>query len=356
MNNLKRLFALAATSLAITSLAGVASAQEWSGSEWWPVTVTDTQTDQEIEYIPLEEAEKDWNICVLFPHVKDLYWTAVNYGVIDEARRLGAKVTLFEAGGYENVSRQLSQFDDCMALGADAIILGAISEAALAPKLRQAQEQGVIVVGVINAIADAPVAGYVDSDYRKQAYAAGRHLVDAVKDREGPVNAVAFPGPQAAYWANEVAEGFKEAIDGTNVELLEVKYGDTGKTVQLRLIEDALQTYDDIDALFVVSAAAEVAPDVLEEAQLDDVLVMGWTATKQSVNHVREGRMLGETTEMPVIMARIATDMTVRALEGKDHPYHVQPSIQILTQENLESYDMTRAFAPDGWKTTFAVE
>lgn len=350
--------------LALGALAGALSiaaapavqAADWSGKPWWPVKVTDKKAGKEIEYTPLEKAEKKWHICILFPHMKDLYWKAVNFGVMDEARRLGVKASLFEAGGYENLPKQLSQFDDCVALGVDAIVLGVISEAGFTAKLNEANDKGIPVVGTINSIAQAPVAGYVDSEYYNQGKISGEHLVAAVKDRAGPVKVVSFPGPQAADWANAGAKGFQDSVANTNIELLETKFGDTGKSVQLKLIEDALQTYDQIDAMWVVSTAAEVAPDAVQDAGRQGVLLMGWTATEGTIGHVKSGRMIGETTEMPVIMGRISMDIAIRVLEKKEHAVHIQPAIKVLTKENLDSFDMGLSFAPETWEPVYTVD
>ena len=73
-------------------------------------------------------------LCVLFPHVKDSMWVAAAYGAVEEAERLGVKLTLLQAGGYENLPKQISQFDDFVAAKSDAIITGAISEAGMAKK------------------------------------------------------------------------------------------------------------------------------------------------------------------------------------------------------------------------------
>ena len=83
------------------------------------------------EYSPLAKASKPWNICVLFPHMKDTFWVAVDYGVVEEAKRMGVNLTLYQAGGYENLPKQLAQFDDCLAGNFDAIVIGPISEAGL---------------------------------------------------------------------------------------------------------------------------------------------------------------------------------------------------------------------------------
>ena len=38
-----------------------------------------------LDYTPVEKAAKKWNICVSFPHMKDAYWMAVDYGVVEES-------------------------------------------------------------------------------------------------------------------------------------------------------------------------------------------------------------------------------------------------------------------------------
>ena len=73
--------------------------------------------------------------------MKDTFWVAVDYGVVEEARRMGVNMTLYEAGGYENLPKQLAQFDDCMAGNFDAIIVGPISEAGLDKKIRKASRR-----------------------------------------------------------------------------------------------------------------------------------------------------------------------------------------------------------------------
>src|ERR1700753_377971 len=56
-----------------------------------------------VEYVPLEKASKPWKICVSFPHMKDAYWLGVDYGVVEEAKRLGVSMNFVEAGGHLDV-------------------------------------------------------------------------------------------------------------------------------------------------------------------------------------------------------------------------------------------------------------
>src|SRR3954451_7658390 len=76
---------------------------------WAPLTVDvwdDLAMDSArstAEYTPLEKAEKPWNLCVSFPHLKDAYWLGVGYGASEQAKAAGVNMTLVEAGGYENL-------------------------------------------------------------------------------------------------------------------------------------------------------------------------------------------------------------------------------------------------------------
>ena len=46
--------------------------------------------------------------------MKDAYWLGVDYGVVDEARQLGVKLNVVEAGGYTELNKQISQIEDCV--------------------------------------------------------------------------------------------------------------------------------------------------------------------------------------------------------------------------------------------------
>ena len=66
----------------------------WSGAaladgNWWPAKVYnyDSGSQKTEDYTPLAKASKPWNICVLFPHMKDTFWVAADYVRQDDWRR-----------------------------------------------------------------------------------------------------------------------------------------------------------------------------------------------------------------------------------------------------------------------------
>src|ERR1700692_414023 len=99
-----------------------------------------------------QSQDKKWNICVSFPHMKDAYWLAVDYGVSEEAKDLGVAMHLVEAGGYTNLNKQISQIEDCVSNGAQAVDIGAISYDGLNETVKRLHEKNIPVIDVINGM------------------------------------------------------------------------------------------------------------------------------------------------------------------------------------------------------------
>ncbi len=347
------------SSVAVAALlagAVFAGGQALAGDQWtFPVYDASSGEKKETTYTPLEKAEKKWNICVLFPHMKDSFWVAVAYGVVEESKRLGVKMTLLQAGGYENLPKQISQWDDCVASGADAIVTGPISEAGMSKKFAEGLEKGIPQVITVNPVLETPVTSKVFVEFDTMGHQTGTHVVDLLGDKGG--KAVAFPGPQASGWAESFAKGFKEALSGTKVELLEEKFGDTGVAVQLKLVEDALQAYPDMNVIWGTAPTAEAAIGAVADAGLEDkMIIMSSYENQAMLDAMNNEEILGFATQYPVMEGRIAIDMAVRALEGKPIEKFLLMIPMMITKDTAKNVDMSAVLAPANWQPVYSVD
>ena len=156
---------LAAATLALAATNPAKAAEHLA--QWWPFKVIDASsgTDVVVDYVPLAKARRRTTLCVLFPHLKDSFWLAVDYGIAEESRRLGVNMNLHEAGGYENLNRQLSQFDDCLAAHASDHYLGGVSEGGMGQKYIEAMNKGIPVISVAVPVSHTKIAGKVYADF-----------------------------------------------------------------------------------------------------------------------------------------------------------------------------------------------
>src|SRR3984957_16339047 len=235
--------------LALAVCAGVAAlvaGAPVSAADWFPYKAEEVTPPfdpngkvSSVEYAPLEKASKPWKICVSFPHMKDAYWLGVDYGVVEEAKQLGVKANIVEAGGYTELKKQISQIEDCVASGAEAVVVGSISGDGLNNLISEVAKKKIPVIDVINGVTSPDISAKSLVSFYTMGAEAGTYL--AKKHPAGTPEVVVgwFPGPAGAAWVEAANKGFLDSVKGSAVKVLEPKFGDTGKEVQQKLVEDA---------------------------------------------------------------------------------------------------------------------
>ena len=351
-----------ATAIGTACLVG-AAAVGTAHADWfpYPIEVWDPPFDMAsprstVDYEPLAAASEPWDICVSFPHMKDDYWLAVDYGVVAESERLGVNMQLVEAGGYTELATQISQIEDCVAGGADAVVIGAISFDGLNNLVAEVRGQGLPVIDVINGMSSPELSAKSLVSFGEMGAKAGEYLVDLHPAGSDPVTVAWFPGPAGAGWVEAGNTGFSEAIAEGAIEIVDTKYGDTGKEAQLALLEDALTTHPDIDYIVGTAVTAEAAVQLLRDlGREDDIQVLSYYFTPGVYENIQRGRILAAPTDSTVIQGRVAIDQAVRILQGEEFLQHVGPELYVIDASNVETFDRDSSLAPADFSPTFSV-
>ena len=355
MKKLLRAITAFAMPLAIPASAFADDWYPYEAEEVTPAFSADG-TVSEVTYSPLEKAEKAWNICVSFPHMKDAYWLGVNYGVAAEAERLGVAMNNVEAGGYTELITQISQIEDCVAGGADAVVVGAISFDGLNNVIGEVAGQGIPVIDVINGVSSSDISAKSLVSFRTMGAETGRYLAEKHPAGSEPVKVGWFPGPAGAGWVEAAHAGFMEAVEGSAVQILEPRFGDTGKEAQLKLVEDVLQANPDVRYFAGTAVTAEAAQGLIRERGLQgEVDLLAFYMTPGVYTGIQRGFILAAPADSMVIQGRIAIDQAVRILEGKEYTQHVGPKIFVVDPSNINDVPRTDILPPDGYKAVFSV-
>jgi len=360
MKPLHKLLSGASTAALVLGIgSAVHAADDWYP---YPVEVWDPPFDMSsprssVDYVPLESASEKWDICVSFPHMKDAYWLGVDYGVVEEAKRLGVAATVVEAGGYTELNTQISQIEDCVSAGADAVIIGAISYDGLNNIVEEIRNKDIPVIDVINGMSSDKLSAKSLVSFGEMGAKAGEYLAEQHPDGSDAVQVAWFPGPAGAGWVEAGNTGFLGAVEGSAVEVIDTKYGDTGKEAQASLVEDALETYPDLDYIVGTAVTAEAAVPILRARGLtDEVKIVSYYFTPGVDRGISRGQILAAPTDSTVIQGRIAVDQAVRILENQDYLKHVGPALYVVNQENHGDFDPSSTLAPDGFRPVFTVE
>lgn len=358
-------------------ICGAATA---TAAPWWPVKVNSYYGTYDVaqkaagkpskslqgpkpeDWIPPAKANKPYTLGVSFPHLKDPYWLAVDYGIVKEAERLGVGIQLVAAGGYTELQKQVDQVENLAQQKVDGIILASISYAALDPLVHETVKKGKPVIEVINDIQAPAIQAKALVSFFDMGFKAGE-FVAADAAGKSQVNVVFLPGPAGSGWAPDTLDGFKEAVKKFpgKVDILAVKWGDTGKNVQLSLIEDVLQTFPKIDYLVGNAVAADAAVGPLAESnRAGSVKVVSTYIIPPLYDKIKAGQVAAAPSDLTVIQGRMAVDMMVRILNGekpgKDFPFRAGPIIPTITKANIGQYPYETLFGDRSFRPQFKVK
>ena len=350
-----RAVAALATVSALAAFAPAAVAETWR-LETWSRPFDYTSPSRVIDYQPLEATSRKWTVCASYPHLKDSYWLSVNYGMVEEARRLGVALKLVEAGGYPNLERQRAQILECIASGADVLVVGTVSFRGLTDTILEIAKD-IPVVSAVNDIADDGIAAKSGVSWITMGARAGEFLAGLHPKGSPPVKVAWFPGPSGSGWVDFVETGFRGAIAEAAVEVVVTKWGDTGKEIQVILIEEALEERPDIDYIVGSAVTAEAAVSVLRARGLTGrIKVVADYFTHAVYRGIKRDRILAAPTDFPVLQGRLAIDQAIRVLEGALEVRHAGPAIVMMTPDNVDAIGPEGSLAPAWFSPTFMVE
>src|SRR4029453_14090778 len=324
------------------------------------------------------------------PHLANPHYVGQAYGYVDEAQSLGAQVTLLEAGGYQYLDKQVSQIEDLIASKVDAIIVVAVSGPGTVGAVEAAAAAGIPVINV-NVMTDSDK---VVTRIRSDDDVIGRMQADFMGERlKGAGNIVMLRGAPGTSWAEIRGNAFRKQLAAKfpNVKVLGEQYSQSTPADGLRLMEDFLQTFPQINGVYngadstAVGAAQAVkgagkAGSVVMTAtdfQLDTEKFIREGVISPSGRHrrgpvrgagkagsvvmpatdfqldtekfIREGVISASVLQQPVTMGRWGVRAAISYLEKKPVPPVMFTGLMTATKENLDGLDLTAVRAPAGW-------
>jgi protein TorT len=288
----------------------VGSAEDLASPNWtWPVQWVVNDEKQPAMYEPIDPASitKPWNICVSFPHLKDPYW-----------------------------------------LGADYVNA----------KVEEIVDSGIPVIDFVNGVSSPKVSAHALVSFYDMGYITGTYMKENLVSGDDPIQVAFFPGPQGAGWTDTAYQGFQDATKGTNIEIVATKWGDTGKDIQLALIEDVLQSNPDIDFIVGNAQAAVSGVQAVREAGLEDsIKILAFHQNPPVYDGIAAGDLTAAANDSTVIQGRMAVDMAVRLLEGQtlEPSNRAGPVITMMTPDSLKDFVWESTFAPKDYQPEFTV-
>jgi ribose transport system substrate-binding protein len=288
---------------------------------------------------------------VSMPTIQGPWYTALLYGITDEANKLGYKTVILDAGGYANVDNQVSQVSNLAVQQVDAILMDPANPSAFNAVVRQTQADGIPVLG-----AGSPI---VASEVEASAAASSSHCNIGVELAKGARmllpeggRIAALSGPPGAFWSGDRWRCFKEELAGGNIEIVAEQNSEQEASAALALADDFLQRYPDIDMLYGADDlyGAAAARAVQAAGKCGEIKVLFAVLGPAAEELMRAGCVDYVVAQQPVEIGRQAVQLAATLAKGETpNPKLIEIPLIPVTPEGLDAIDKSTMQQPAGW-------
>ncbi len=238
------------------------SAQESQTTSEAPVVSESTEPSQAASLV----------IGLSMPEIKTDGFTAMANGVQMYADEAGVELRVVDADN--DAQTQMSQIEDFISQGVDAIIMTPADSGALSEAVKKANEANIPVVCMDRSVTSGNITALIESDNVEHGYQAGLYMAEAAEKAGialSDLKILELQGDLATSAGQERSEGFQKACTekGMTIVTSLPTYWDPDTSYNATL--DAFQAHPEINAIFeasdsIMCAAVNSALDQLGKA------------------------------------------------------------------------------------------
>jgi len=281
---------------------------------------------------------KDMTILVVPKSVGHPYWADVEKGVKKAGEELGAKA-IFDGPTQADVNKQINLMEDYMAAGLDGLAISAHDPTALIPLIRKSLDAG---IPTLMFDADSPNSDrlmYIGTDN----VVGGKMLGAEVAKRMGGKGKIQLiTAGLAALNLNQRLDGVREAVKGTDIEVLGLEAHNENLDLAANIVENVVQANPDLKAIYMTSGVTAGAQALKAMGKKPgEILLFGFDVFDPTPEFLREGYITAVVSQRPMLMGELSVKWLADLCKGKKVPPEsgiLDTGTILVTKDNLEEY------------------
>lgn len=205
------------------------------------------------------------------------------------AKNPNIELTLTDAGG--SVEKQISDIEDLMARGVDAILLSPADSQGLTAVCADAYKQGFPVIVLDRELQGEDWTCFIGANNKNIGADVGEYLVKMMGEK-GLTNLVIITGKAGDSPCVDRTEPVHAAIEGTDIKIVAEQPADWNQPNALTVMENLLQsdTNNEIQVVYAeCDSMALGALQAIQEAGRDDILIVSIDGQKEAFAEIKAG-------------------------------------------------------------------
>lgn len=273
----------------------------------------------------------------------DPYQTAYYSAAEEYAKELGVDLKLLDPVG--DVTKQQNQVQDLIGMNCDVIVLCPTNSESGVAMVRQINAAGIPVMSA-NTNVEESGKEYLECYVGPSNVLEGKQTAEQMIEDIGTDAKILYIDGQAGYSTSaERRQGLDEAIEGTNIEVLESQISDGNREKAQQVMENYLVKYPEgsVDAVFCMDDNIAIgAINAMDAAGRTDIKVYAAACGDyNTLTYIESGKLRATAMQSPIIDAQTALDYAVRIAKGEEiAEFDNFMETPVATADNLDSLNI----------------
>lgn len=285
--------------------------------------------------VAVSAEEPKYTISLLTGTMDNPYWQIVSQWADKAAEMLNVNLVKLAVDIEGVATQQISQVEDRVAQGDDAIVIAVQETKGLIPAIEAANKAGIPVIAIDKAAEGGKFESIIMTDNVAAAYDGGKWVAEQIGGKGKVLVIEGVPGGQTATDRKTGAlKALSEYPDITAISLT----GEWQTAKAQAVTEDVLTANPDLAGVFASNDLMAIGAVTALTAANMQVPVCGFDAIPAALEMVRDGRLGATIAQFPGKMGFLGVEYAVRVIEGQKVPETVNSGSIPVTKDNVLAF------------------
>jgi len=272
-------------------------------------------------------AQAQDTMAIVLSTLNNPFFVTMKDGAEAKAEELGYKLIVLDS--QNDPSKELSNIEDLTIRGVKAILINPTDSDAVSNAIRMANRSNIPVLTLDRGASRGDVVSHIASDNVIGGEMAGHYIMEKVGEKAKVIQLEGIAGTSAA---RERGEGFMNAVNGSDLELLASQPADFDRTKGLNVMENLLAANPDVQAVFAQNDEMALGALRAVQASGKDVMIVGFDGTDDGIAAVNRGLLGATVAQQPDLIGSLGIEMADKVLKGETVDEYVPVPLKIVAK------------------------
>ncbi|AIK17996.1 ribose ABC transporter substrate-binding protein RbsB [Glaesserella parasuis] len=255
------------------------------------------------------------------------FFVTLKEGAEKKAKELGYNLVVLDS--QNDPAKELSNVEDVTVRGAKVLLINPTDSEAVGTAVAVANKKNIPVITLDRGANKGNVVSHIASDNVAGGKMAGDFIAEKVGKNAKVIQLEGIAGTSAA---RERGEGFKQAVEANQFELLASQPADFDRTKGLNVMENLLASHGSAKAVFAQNDEMALGALRAIKASGKNILVVGFDGTDDAVKAVNGGQLAATIAQQPEKIGELGVEVADKVLKGEKVEAQIPVPLKVISK------------------------